>query len=104
MVPWRLTIGMFATAWWYVVIYNAPSAAVGGAGALATRPVPHDSDSCDRREKAEELRQAAEHCKSSVGAEELSSAETTTKPSESAPLAAPPQEMGSLAEPPRRTG
>ncbi|HET9394557.1 MAG TPA: TRAP transporter large permease subunit, partial [Nitrospiraceae bacterium] len=28
MVPALLTMGMFATAWWYVVIYNAPSAAV----------------------------------------------------------------------------
>jgi TRAP-type mannitol/chloroaromatic compound transport system permease large subunit len=32
MVPLALTIGTYGAAWWYVVIYNAPSAAMGEGG------------------------------------------------------------------------
>jgi TRAP-type mannitol/chloroaromatic compound transport system permease large subunit len=90
MVPAVLTVGMFATAWWYVVIYNAPSAVVtpeeGAAQSLTLPPAALEEKP---QEAAEEKLQ------------ELGGGEITTEFSES-PLSpdGPPQEMGSLAEPP----
>ena len=90
MVPAVLTVGMFATAWWYVVIYNAPSAVVtpeeGAAQSLTLPPATLE-------EKPQEA--AAEKL------QELGGGEITTEFSES-PLSpdGPPQETGSLAEPP----
>jgi TRAP-type mannitol/chloroaromatic compound transport system permease large subunit len=40
MVPLALTAGTFAAAWWYVVIYNAPSAQVENAPAAVVPPTP----------------------------------------------------------------
>ena len=34
MVPVALTVGTFGTAWWYVIIYNAPVASLTSAGGL----------------------------------------------------------------------
>jgi TRAP-type mannitol/chloroaromatic compound transport system permease large subunit len=90
MVPALLTMGMFATAWWYVVIYNAPSAAVapeeGVAQPLTLPPAPLEEKP---QEAPEEKLQ------------ELGGADTTAESTEP-PMSAdgPPQEMGSLAEPP----
>jgi TRAP-type mannitol/chloroaromatic compound transport system permease large subunit len=90
MVPAVLTVGMFATAWWYVVIYNAPTAVVtpeeGAAQSLTLPPAALEEKP---QETAEEKLQ------------ELGGGEITTEFSES-PLSpdGPPQEMGSLAEPP----
>jgi TRAP-type mannitol/chloroaromatic compound transport system permease large subunit len=90
MVPAVLTVGMFATAWWYVVIYNAPTAVVtpeeGAAQSLTLPPAALEEKP---QEAAEEKLQ------------ELGGGEITTEFSES-PLSpdGPPQEMGSLAEPP----
>jgi TRAP-type mannitol/chloroaromatic compound transport system permease large subunit len=90
MVPAVLTVGMFATAWWYVVIYNAPSAVVtpeeGAAQSLTLPPAALEEKP---QEAAEEKLQ------------ELGGGEITTEFSESPlPPDGPPQEMGSLAEPP----
>jgi TRAP-type mannitol/chloroaromatic compound transport system permease large subunit len=90
MVPAVLTIGMFATAWWYVVIYNAPSAAVapenGAAQPLSLPPAAPE----ERPQEAPQER-----------LQELGGPPTTSEFSESPLLAeGPPQEMGSLAEPP----
>jgi TRAP-type mannitol/chloroaromatic compound transport system permease large subunit len=90
MVPAVLTVGMFATAWWYVVIYNAPSAVVtpeeGAAQSLTLPPAALEEKP---QEAAEEKLQ------------ELGEGEMTTEFSESPlPPDGSPQEMGSLAEPP----
>jgi TRAP-type mannitol/chloroaromatic compound transport system permease large subunit len=90
MVPAVLTIGMFATAWWYVVIYNAPSAAVapenGAAQPLSLPPAAPE----ERPQEAPQER-----------LQELGGPPTTSEFSESPLLPeGPPQEMGSLAEPP----
>jgi TRAP-type mannitol/chloroaromatic compound transport system permease large subunit len=87
MVPAALTVGMFGTAWWYVVIYNAPSAAFapekGGPQPLTLPPAALE-------EKPQEEKP-----------QELGGAETTAESAQSPlPADAPPQEMGSLAEPP----
>jgi TRAP-type mannitol/chloroaromatic compound transport system permease large subunit len=87
MVPAALVIGTFATAWWYVVVYNAPSSALapekGGVQPLTLPP-----EALPTEETQEEKPQ------------ELGVAETT---SESSPADQPPQELGSLAEPPVST-
>ncbi len=90
MVPAVLTVGMFATAWWYVVIYNAPSAAVAPDDG-ATQPLTLPPAALEEMPQ-EKL-------------QELGGAETTAEFSESPVLPdAPPQEMGSLSEPPGASG
>ena len=64
IVPLALTVGTFGAAWWYVTIYNAPSAAVvaplpaidAASGPLATAPV---------EEKPQELGEAESEVTSS---------------------------------------
>jgi TRAP-type mannitol/chloroaromatic compound transport system permease large subunit len=89
MVPAVLTIGMFATAWWYVVIYNAPSAAVApeaaGAQPLALPPAALE-------EKPQEVPEEK--------LQELGDGTTAESSGSPLPLDGPPQEMGSLAEQP----
>ena len=101
LVPLTLTIGVFLTTWWYVTIYNAaPAASV--APSVEMQSVPHESTASPVENKPQELGQTAETLQELGSAgEEPGSAETTTMPSEPAPLAeAPPEEMGSLAESP----
>jgi TRAP-type mannitol/chloroaromatic compound transport system permease large subunit len=91
MVPAALTIGALSTAWWYVVIYNAPGATLapekGGRQALILPSAALESEK--PQEPLDEKPQ------------ELGAAEPGTDSSEPAQSAdAPPQEMGSLAEPP----
>ena len=91
MVPAVLTIGMFATAWWYVVIYNAPSAAAVAPENGAAQPLTLPPAALEERpqEAPQEKLQ------------ELGGPPTTSEFSESPLLPdGPPQEMGSLAEPP----
>ena len=91
MVPAVLAIGTLTTVWWYVVIYNAPSAVLapekGGLQPLTLPPAALEWEKT--QETPEEKPQ------------ELGAPESTAESSES-PLRAdaPPQEMGSLAEPP----
>jgi TRAP-type mannitol/chloroaromatic compound transport system permease large subunit len=90
MVPVALTIGMFATAWWYVVIYNAPSATVAPEKDAQPLTLPPAALEFETPQDAPEEKP-----------QELGAAETTAESSESALSPdAPPQEMGSLAEPP----
>ena len=90
MVPAVLTIGMFATAWWYVVIYNAPSAAVAPENGAAQ---PLNLPPAALEERPQEAPQEK--------LQELGGPPTTSEFSESPLLPdGPPQEMGSLAEPP----
>jgi TRAP-type mannitol/chloroaromatic compound transport system permease large subunit len=82
-VPLVLTLAMFGTAWWYVVIYNAPTAETAAAVAAPQSAAPAASKS----DKPQELGAAA----------------SGTEPPEAPQGAdAPPEQMGSpLAE---RTG
>jgi TRAP-type mannitol/chloroaromatic compound transport system permease large subunit len=82
-VPLVLTLAMFGTAWWYVVIYNAPTAETAAAVAAPQAAAPAASKS----DKPQELGAAA----------------SGTEPPEAPQGAdAPPEQMGSpLAE---RTG
>jgi TRAP-type mannitol/chloroaromatic compound transport system permease large subunit len=95
LVPAALTVIMFAATWWYVTIYNAPSAAGASApkakAAAAAEPAaPPVTES----ETPQELGSVEEK------PQELGAAEATSEPAESSrPADAPPEQMGSLAEP-----
>ncbi len=43
MVPAMLTVATFGATWWYVVVYNAPTAAVASVRAPAAPPAPSGS-------------------------------------------------------------
>jgi TRAP-type mannitol/chloroaromatic compound transport system permease large subunit len=100
-VPLALTVGLFATGWWYVVIYNAPSATamvapVAPVGALGAQPVKPPELGVAAPAKPEELG-AAEPDKP----QELGAAESSSAPAEApAAVDAPPQEVGTLAADP----
>jgi TRAP-type mannitol/chloroaromatic compound transport system permease large subunit len=92
-VPLLLTFGTFTATWWYVVVYNAPEAAVAAAGrptALVEAPAPATA------EKLEELG-AAEQAPPEAKPQELGAAGDPTD--EAAKPAEGPQEMTSLREP-----
>jgi TRAP-type mannitol/chloroaromatic compound transport system permease large subunit len=83
MVPLALTVASFGTAWWYVVIYNAPTA--------ATTPAKGSPQPLTLSPEAVEPETP----------QELGTAESATGAADSPQAAdAPPEEMGSLAEPP----
>jgi len=86
MVPLALTAGTFAATWWYVVIYNAPSAQVGGApAAVAAAPQPSAPQTVTpAEEKPQELGEAESEIKSA-------------EPQRGAD--APPEEMTMAGEP-----
>jgi TRAP-type mannitol/chloroaromatic compound transport system permease large subunit len=87
LVPVALTVATFGTAWWYVVIYNAPEAATAAVTEPQSTPVAQP-------ETPPELG-AAEEKPQELGGEHL-----VAEPSEPAPATdAPPEEMSSLAEP-----
>jgi TRAP-type mannitol/chloroaromatic compound transport system permease large subunit len=81
LVPLTLTIAIFGTAWWYVVIYNAPAAArapaAGEAQPLTLAPTLEEPET----------------------PQELGTAETTSERAAPVQRDAPPEEMGTLAEP-----
>ena len=83
MVPLALTVASFGTAWWYVVIYNAPTAATTPAEG-SPQPLNLPAEAAEP-ETPQELGTA----EPAIGGDD-------------APRAAdaPPEEMGSLAEPP----
>ena len=90
MVPAVLTMGMFATAWWYVVIYNAPSAAVALENGAAQ---PLNLPPAALEERPQEAPQEK--------LQELGGPPTTSEFSESPLLPdGPLLELGSLAEAP----
>ncbi|HEX2928951.1 MAG TPA: TRAP transporter large permease subunit [Candidatus Binatia bacterium] len=92
MVPLALTIGTFATTWWYVVIYNAPAAQSvvvpeAKSSAVTAPPAPTVAEAPQELGAGEEKLQ------------ELGAAESEVKSTEPPPNAdAPPEEMGSLRE------
>jgi TRAP-type mannitol/chloroaromatic compound transport system permease large subunit len=104
VVPVMLTVATFGATWWYVVIYNAPEAAVttaapGSAPAAMTPVVPRAAAPATE-DKPQELGAAAE----AEAPQELGA----TAGSESAPAgeraAGPPEEMTSLREAPAGPG
>jgi TRAP-type mannitol/chloroaromatic compound transport system permease large subunit len=69
MVPVALTVGTFGTAWWYVIIYNAPAASLTPAGGLQplalppalTEPeTPHELGAASSDAQTEETPQSAD--------------------------------------------
>jgi TRAP-type mannitol/chloroaromatic compound transport system permease large subunit len=67
MVPLALTVGTFATTWWYVVIYNAPTAQTVNAPAakVATLPTPAPpAAQAPAEQKPQELGEAESELKS----------------------------------------
>jgi TRAP-type mannitol/chloroaromatic compound transport system permease large subunit len=86
MVPLALTAGTFAAAWWYVVIYNAPTVQTVGAPAASITPLQSPAPQAapaPTEEKPQELGEAEFEVK---GAEPQRSAD------------APPEEMSTLGE------
>jgi TRAP-type mannitol/chloroaromatic compound transport system permease large subunit len=85
MVPLALTVGTFASAWWYVVIYNAPAAQTAGASTstVASSPSPAPQAASLAEEKPQELGEAESDVKSD-------------EPQRNAD--APPEEMSVLGE------
>jgi TRAP-type mannitol/chloroaromatic compound transport system permease large subunit len=85
MVPLALTAGTFAAAWWYVVIYNAPTVQTVAPAAAVTpaqSPAPQAAPA-PAEEKPQELGEAESEVKSA-------------EPQRSAD--APPEEMSTLGE------
>jgi TRAP-type mannitol/chloroaromatic compound transport system permease large subunit len=83
-VPLALTIGTFGAAWWYVTIYNAPTAAPGAASLPAQiAPTPQTATPAAAEDKPQELGQAESEVQ---GTEAPRGAE------------APPEEMTTLGE------
>jgi TRAP-type mannitol/chloroaromatic compound transport system permease large subunit len=83
-VPFMMTVGVFAAAWWYVVVYNAPEAVI------ATAPAPPRADALGTAAKA--LTPAP--------------AVTTTAPTAPAPTRSAeekPQELGAAGDPPAQS-
>jgi TRAP-type mannitol/chloroaromatic compound transport system permease large subunit len=86
MVPLALTAGTFAAAWWYVVIYNAPTVQTVDAPAAAVTPAQSPAPQAapaPAEEKPQELGEAESEVKSA-------------EPQRSAD--APPEEMSTLGE------
>jgi TRAP-type mannitol/chloroaromatic compound transport system permease large subunit len=87
MVPLALAAGTFGAAWWYVIIYNAPSAPVAATEALPARAVAPAPT-------------AMEPAPSDERPVELGEAESEVKGAERAPqVDAPPEEMAPFTEP-----
>jgi TRAP-type mannitol/chloroaromatic compound transport system permease large subunit len=91
-VPLMLTVGTFGATWWYVVIYNAPTARTASvASPSAASAVPSQSATTPPAAAATPVEEKPQ---------ELGQPETEVQSAESQPSAdAPPEEMGSLAEP-----
>jgi TRAP-type mannitol/chloroaromatic compound transport system permease large subunit len=87
-VPLMLTVGTLGATWWYVVIYNAPTAQTASVAAPAvpskSAAAPLAAASAPAEERPQELGEAESEVQG-------------TEPQRSAD--APPEEMGSLAEP-----
>jgi TRAP-type mannitol/chloroaromatic compound transport system permease large subunit len=92
-VPVLLAVAVFGTAWWYVVIYNAPATATTAAAAPvrpAAEPTPPATASqppAPEAEKPEELGGVSEPADEQP--EELGAAESTVELGTPAPLDAP---------------
>jgi TRAP-type mannitol/chloroaromatic compound transport system permease large subunit len=86
MVPALLTVALFGTAWWYVVVYNAPAAAVASVRSGPAPPAPAGSPPGERSGQPQQLGRAME------------------KPQERGAAAEQPQELGTASEKPEELG
>ena len=99
LVPVFLTVAIFAAAWWYVVIHNAPQAVPGTADTPQAESIAQPSTGL--AEPPSEGRPAAEE-----GApEELGAGETDVETGPERPEGGAPEQVGSgLAEPDAQEG
>jgi TRAP-type mannitol/chloroaromatic compound transport system permease large subunit len=91
-VPLMLTLGTFAATWWYVVVYNAPEAAVAttttpARPAVVATAVPPKTAPAATEERPQELGEAATEAVETPATE-----------------SGPPEEMTSLRDPTVATG
>jgi TRAP-type mannitol/chloroaromatic compound transport system permease large subunit len=94
-VPLLLTVGTFAAAWWYVVVYNAPEAAPIVADAKTPAlPAAPAAPAAPAVEKPQELGAAAQEEKP----EELGVAGEPTEAAKEAKAEGPLEEMTSLRD------
>jgi TRAP-type mannitol/chloroaromatic compound transport system permease large subunit len=111
-VPLILTVGTFAAAWWYVVIYNAPEAATAAAPARVEAPAaartlappPAVVPAAPAEEKPQELGAAGDPPSEADKPQELGVAGQTPSAASGAKTEGPPEEMSSLREPTASTG
>jgi TRAP-type mannitol/chloroaromatic compound transport system permease large subunit len=106
LVPAALTVILFATTWWYVTIYNAPSPseispskAKAAAAAEQAEPSAATSTLEEPPQEVGSVQEAPQDTPQEA-LQELGVAEPLAEPAEpTQPAEGPPQEMGSLAEP-----
>ncbi|HWP60727.1 MAG TPA: TRAP transporter large permease subunit [Candidatus Acidoferrales bacterium] len=112
MVPLVLTIGAFGTAWWYVVIYNAPAAVVAaGSAESSALPLAAEPEKPEELGMPEELGarddtlagRAPQAAAPGETPQELGTG-TADAVEPNRPAEAPPEEMTSLAEPVATSG
>jgi len=90
MVPIALTVGTYGATWWYVVVYNAPSAQSSSVAAPLTAPAAPTQSVPPGAPVAEPATEKPQ---------ELGTAETEMQGTEASRAAdAPPEEMTSLGE------
>ena len=109
-VPLMLTVGTFAAAWWYVVVYNAPDVVAApappradalGSAAKALRPAPTapiaaPATAPAAEEKPQELGAASDAPGESEKPQELGAAGESEAGAARAKTEGPPEEMTSL--------
>jgi TRAP-type mannitol/chloroaromatic compound transport system permease large subunit len=108
MVPALLTVATFGTAWWYVVVYNAPAAAASAAPIRAggAPPAPTGSPSRGEPGRPQELGRAGEKPQelgaASEKPQELGTASEKLQELGTAPDK--PEELGAASEKPQELG
>jgi TRAP-type mannitol/chloroaromatic compound transport system permease large subunit len=104
-VPLMLTVGIFAAAWWYVVVYNAPEVVAAKAATLTpaaptTAPSPlaptAPSSTPPAEEKPQELGAAGDSLAESDNLQELGAAGESPSADSGTKTEGPPEEMSSL--------
>ncbi|HET6369516.1 MAG TPA: TRAP transporter large permease subunit [Pseudomonadales bacterium] len=118
-VPLMLTVGTFAAAWWYVVIYNAPEAATAavapappradapGAASKALTPVPAAPSAppaAPAEEKPQELGAAGDPPAEADTPQELGTGTESGSAASGTNAEGPPEELSSLRSPTASTG
>jgi TRAP-type mannitol/chloroaromatic compound transport system permease large subunit len=98
LVPFLMVAALFAAAWWYVVIHNAPTAPVQPPAAVNV-PQGEAANNAPSTTLAEPPAEAQPQ-----GIEELGSAETDLDVQAETPSESGPQEVGGLAEPGSQEG
>jgi TRAP-type mannitol/chloroaromatic compound transport system permease large subunit len=98
LVPFLIVVALFAAAWWYVVVHNAPAAPVQPPVAVNV-PQGEAANNAPATTLAEPPAEEQPQ-----GIEELGSAETDLDVQAETPSESGPQEVGGLAEPGSQEG